>query len=99
MSARLAHDLKPLIDKLSRQSALGGSEVAALQGLPYEIVELPRSSYIIREGDKPGYCAAVLSGFVYRSKLTGDGARQILSVHLQGDLVCGHDQLLGGGRS
>lgn len=87
--------LAPLIRKLNRRVKLGADEIDALRRLPYEIDELDRGCYLVREGDAPGHCMALISGFLYRSKMTGDGARQIISVHLQGDLVCAHDHLLG----
>jgi CRP-like cAMP-binding protein len=42
-------------------------------------------AYIIREGDPPAQCAVLVTGFAYRQKLTGDGARQIVSLHIPGD--------------
>lgn len=87
--------LTPLIQKLSKRASLAVEDVSALEQLPYEIRDVERSRYLVREGDTPGFCMAVLAGFLYRSKFTGDGARQIISVHLRGDLVCAHDHLLG----
>lgn len=87
--------LAPLIRKLNRRVQLGIEEIGALGRLPHHVVEVERGRYLVREGDAPGHCMGVLSGFLYRSKITSEGARQILSVHLHGDLVCAHDQLLG----
>jgi CRP-like cAMP-binding protein len=44
-------------------------------------------TYLVREGEKPEYCCAMVKGFAFRHKLTGDGARQIMSIHIPGDLV------------
>lgn len=87
--------LEPLIAKLNRRVPLGRDEIQALENLPHRIDEVERGRYIVREGDTPGECMVVLSGFLYRSKIAGDGGRQIISVHLTGDLVCAHDHLLG----
>ncbi len=89
------HALAPLIRKLDRRVKLGAVEIEALERLPHHIAEVDRGRFIVREGDKPGHCMAIVEGFIYRNKITGDGGRQILSVHLHGDLVCAHDQLLG----
>jgi CRP-like cAMP-binding protein len=39
----------------------------------------------VREGDEPILCAVLVSGFAYRQKLTRDGARQIVSIHIPGE--------------
>jgi len=41
----------------------------------------------MREGDRPELCAVLLSGYAFRHKLTGDGARQILSINIPGEAL------------
>jgi len=41
----------------------------------------------VREADPPEFCTVLLSGFAYRQKLTGDGARQIIAIHIPGDAL------------
>jgi len=79
--------LSPMTRKLARRSPLGERERAALQALPHRIADLDRSRFIAREGEPNRHCCLLLSGFAYCHRLTGDGARQILSVHLTGDLL------------
>lgn len=79
--------LAPMITKLAQRSPLGAAERAALLSLPHRTAQLSRGSFIARDGERSRRCCLLLSGFVYRHKLTGDGARQILAVHVQGDLV------------
>ena len=86
--------LAPMIDKLAKQSPLGPADIDALLALPYRLGSAAPGSYIVREGDKAEYCVLLLSGFVYRCKVTGDGARQIFSIHLRGDLVDLQNSLL-----
>ena len=43
------------------------------------------SSYLVREGEAPIHCSALISGFAYRHKLTVEGARQIVSLLIPGD--------------
>jgi CRP-like cAMP-binding protein len=95
MPASTRHALAPMIDKLTRQSALGSAEVRALFDLPHRISISEAGHYIVREGDNSGSCTVICSGFAYRSKIAGSGARQILSVHLRGDLVDLQNSLLG----
>jgi CRP-like cAMP-binding protein len=48
---------------------------------------LDSATYLVREGEQPDYCAALVVGFAFRHKVTGDGARQIMSIHMAGDMV------------
>ena len=41
----------------------------------------------MREGDRPERCAVLLSGYAFRHKLTGEGARQIMAIHIPGDAL------------
>lgn len=86
--------LAPMVRKLSRVSPLGRTETEALLGLPHRLATVAPETYLVREGDRAESCVVVLSGFVHRSKLAGDGSRQILSIHLQGDLVDLQNSLL-----
>ncbi|UIJ44822.1 Crp/Fnr family transcriptional regulator [Sphingomonas cannabina] len=79
--------LSPMIAKLARRHPLGSTEVDALLALPHRVARLERGSFLVREGDRATHCRVLLSGFVYRHKCTGEGARQIVSIHLKGDLV------------
>ena len=76
-----------MIKKLALHSPLDATEKAVLQRLPHNLTRVERNAVLVRDGGSPTKCALLLSGFAYRNKVTGDGARQILSVHLKGDLV------------
>jgi CRP-like cAMP-binding protein len=45
------------------------------------------ASYLVREGEPPEICALLITGFAYRHKVTGDGERQIMSVHMPGEFL------------
>jgi CRP-like cAMP-binding protein len=79
------HPLQPLIRALRVRSSLDDDALQALQALPYKVRHLESSTYILREGDFPESCAILLDGFAYRQKLTGEGARQILALHIAGE--------------
>lgn len=87
--------LAPMIRKLSTRSQLGSAETQALLGMPQRLAAADSGSYLVREGDISDDCALLLSGFVYRSKIAGSGARQILSIHVRGDLIDLQNSLLG----
>ena len=55
--------------------------------LPFKLRKLEAQSYTMREGDRPDRCAILLSGFAFRHKLTGDGSRQIMSIHIPGEAL------------
>ena len=86
--------LAPMVDKLMQRSRLQPSEAKALLALPYRAGSVDPGAYFVREGDKADSCVVLLSGFAYRSKIAGSGARQILSIHLKGDLIDLQNSLL-----
>jgi len=83
--------LAPMVSKLARRSPFGDAETQKLLALPHRIAELDGNGWIIADGDPATHCHVVLSGYAYCHKVTGDGARQIVSVHMRGDIVdpCG----------
>lgn len=74
-----------MVRKLSIHADLTAQDRDALLALPFAYREIDPSSYLVREGEVPDQCAVLISGFAYRQKLTGDGTRQIVSIHLPGD--------------
>ncbi len=85
--AALPSPLALLVRKLSRHVPLEPEDRAALLALPATLRTLDPSTYLLREGDPPQYCAVLASGFAYRQKLTGEGARQIVSLHIPGEAL------------
>ena len=76
-----------LVRKLTLRAELSPDDRAAILALPHTIKTVDASTYLVREGELPGPCAVLLSGFGYRHKLTGDGARQIIAVHIPGEAL------------
>jgi CRP-like cAMP-binding protein len=81
------HPLHLLVRKLRLRSHLGPADEAAILALPYHLKTLDSATYLVREGDPPSQCAVIVSGFAYRQKLTGDGARQIIALLIPGEAV------------
>jgi CRP-like cAMP-binding protein len=79
--------LELLTRTLGRHAPLSDQDRRAILSLPYTLRTLDASSYTVREGDAPTHCVVLLSGFAYRQKLTGDGSRQILALHIPGEAV------------
>jgi CRP-like cAMP-binding protein len=87
--------LAVMLPKLGRWRSLSEDDRAALLALPYKLRSLGPTQYIVREGDRAENSCLLLSGFAYRSKIVGDGGRQILAIHMKGDIVDLQNSLLG----
>ncbi|MEA3017461.1 MAG: hypothetical protein QOI38_2183 [Sphingomonadales bacterium] len=79
--------IERVIRRLETRARLQESDREALRALPLTYRTLDAASYMVREAEKPEYCALLLTGFAYRHKVTGDGGRQILSVHMPGEFL------------
>lgn len=87
--------LEPTLRKLERRVRFSAEDRAAFLALPAREQVLDTARPFIREGDPSRHCCALITGFAYRSRSTGGGARQILSFHLPGDVVDLQNALLG----
>lgn len=72
---------------LELRAPLSEPDRQAVLGLPYNLRTLEAGSYTVREAEPPVQCGVLLSGFAYRQKLTGEGDRQIVSLHVPGDAL------------
>lgn len=79
--------LSIMLRKLRLWVPLSAADEAALLALPHSVVTVPKGRTIIEEGDIVAHCWLVLKGFCVRHKIVGDGGRQIVSIHMKGDLV------------
>jgi CRP-like cAMP-binding protein len=67
----------------------------ALRDLPNKTRRLERHGHIVREREKTTHSCLMLSGFAIRYKIVVGGARQIVSIHMKGDLVDLQNSFLG----
>ena len=81
------HPLSLLLRQLEAQGPLPAEDRALILGLPYRLRRLDAGSYLLREGDVPAHCSVLVTGYAFRQKVTGSGARQILSICIPGDAV------------
>jgi CRP-like cAMP-binding protein len=79
--------LDPMLRKLEYRQKLDDGDRAAVLALPHRIKMLEQHDYIVREGDCTRYSCALLEGFAVRHKVAGTGKRQILAVHMKGEVV------------
>ncbi|MBR0695844.1 Crp/Fnr family transcriptional regulator [Bradyrhizobium lablabi] len=83
MSANVA---TALLTKLTVSNQLDGDDIQALSRLPMRIRNLEAQQVIVAEGDRPEECCLLSEGFAFRSKTTSDGHRQVLSLHIPGEV-------------
>ena len=81
------HPLDMLVRNFELRSPIATEDRAALLALPHTLRTLEAGSYTIREAEPPRQCAVLVTGFAFRQKLTGEGARQILALHIPGDAL------------
>ncbi len=67
-------------------SPLSVQERAALLALPMQVAQFDAYQDIVREGDRPSRCFAVLDGLVATYKSTQAGKRQVMAYHVPGDV-------------
>ena len=87
--------LSPMLRKLRLWVNLDATHEQALLDLPHSVVVVEKNKAVVREGDAVSHCWLVLSGFCVRLKYVGTGGRQIVSIHMKGDLVDLQNALLG----
>jgi CRP-like cAMP-binding protein len=75
-----------LIRKLETIAVLSEAEKDALAGLPLRLKAFVEDTDLTNEGEAPTECCLVVEGLVCRYKLLGAGQRQIMSLHLPGDI-------------
>ena len=95
MTGNPAPTLAPMLRKLRLWADLDAKEEQALLNLPHHVVMVEKQTTFVRDGDKVTHCWLVISGFCVRLKYVGNGGRQILSIHMKGDLVDLQNALLG----
>jgi CRP-like cAMP-binding protein len=78
--------LEALILKLRNNTNLDKDDIGAIKTLPMSVKKLPARTSIVAEGDRPAHCCLMIVGFAIRSKTTDEGRRQILSIHIPGDI-------------
>ncbi len=86
--------LEPLVGKFAYRVTLDAADRAALLALPHQVKTMENNHYIVREGDRAHYSCLMLSGFSVRHKTVGSGSRQIVAIHMKGEMVDLQNSLL-----
>lgn len=82
-----ASTLEPLVEKLTYRTKLDAADRAAIMALSFTIKSAERGQYIVRERELATHSCLMLSGYSVRSKLVASGARQIVAIHMKGEMV------------
>jgi CRP-like cAMP-binding protein len=75
-----------MIRKLESIFPLLEEERQALQGLPVQVAVVKADQDLVRVGDRPSQCCLLIEGFTCVYKLTAEGKRQIMAIHVPGDI-------------
>lgn len=94
-AARAQSGLEPLVRKLGRWQQFDQAERDAILALPFTTQRAERHQYLVRDQDRPTHCRVLLSGFAMRHKIVSGGQRQIVSIHMKGELVDLQNSMLG----
>jgi len=76
----------PLFQRLRTTTGADDRDLQALAALPFTLRDFRMNETVLRDGETPGECSLIADGFCFRAKTVADGKRQILSIHIPGDL-------------
>ena len=87
--------LEPMVRKLEYRGQFSDSDRVALRGLPHVVKTFEQHHFVVRERDQATHSCVLLSGFAIRHKIVGGGFRQIVAIHMKGEMVDVQNSLLG----
>jgi len=87
MHLPLSNPTARFLDKLANHSALGEAERQAILGLPVTILKVQSNRDFVRLGDRADHAHLVADGLIGRFGENGEGQRQIMAVHIPGDIA------------
>lgn len=78
--------LAALVRRLRAYDSIHPEDVEAIKALPIIVKDYPANQTLVHEGERPTQCCLIAEGFCMRSKTTSSGRRQILSLHIPGEI-------------
>jgi CRP-like cAMP-binding protein len=75
-----------LIRRLRTSSGVSEDDIREIHALPISVREYPAERAVVRDGQRATECCLIAAGFCMRSKTIQDGKRQILSLHIPGEI-------------
>jgi CRP-like cAMP-binding protein len=86
--------LAAMARRLGAWRRLEAADRDAILALPFSMRSVEAGQAIVTEGQRPTQVCVLREGYAFRQKVVGGGARQILAIHIPGDLVDLHNALL-----
>ena len=86
--------LEPLVAKLAYRADLDADDRAAIMALPFTTRKVERNHFIVRERELATRSCVMLAGYSIRTKLVATGERQIVAIHMKGEVVDLQNSLL-----
>src|SRR4051794_31499127 len=84
MAASSGQAADMLIRKLRSIVEIGDAEQRAIEALPVTLRDYGADREVARQGDRPTQSCLLVTGFMFRYKVVGEGRRQIFSFHTPG---------------
>lgn len=78
--------LAALFQRLNTVTGLDDADIAAIRALPINVRHWEAGRTVVSDGSQPTECVLVIEGFCIRAKTTVTGQRQILSIHIPGEI-------------
>ncbi|WBL81684.1 Crp/Fnr family transcriptional regulator [Bradyrhizobium xenonodulans] len=75
-----------LISRLRVSSGISEDDVKEIEALPISVRQFPAETPVVRDGERATDCCLIVDGFCVRSKTISSGKRQILSIHIPGEI-------------
>jgi CRP-like cAMP-binding protein len=75
-----------LIRRLRTSSGISEEDIRDIQALPIMVRDYPAERVVLHDGERATECCLIADGFCARSKTISDGRRQILSLHIAGEI-------------
>ncbi len=75
-----------LIRRLRTYVEISPEDIAIIRELPIAVRDYEAGQAVVRDGSRPEESCLIVEGFCARSKTLADGKRQILSIHIPGEI-------------
>jgi CRP-like cAMP-binding protein len=75
-----------LVQRLRTASGITEDDIKEIHALPIAVRQYEAERAVVRDGERATECCLIADGFCVRSKTLGDGRRQILSIHIPGEI-------------
>jgi len=75
-----------LIQRMRAYAAVSEEEIREIEALSITVRDYPAERAVVRDGERATECCLIVEGFCVRSKTIADGRRQILSIHIPGEI-------------